>query len=402
MQRKIHRILFVDDDVMTLRGLKRSVDEYSEEWQVDFAPSGLEALTKLSQHPFDAVVTDMHMPGMDGVQLLSAVSRQMPEVLRFVLSGNTSDVQILKSTRLVHQMIPSPCDIGKIYGIVERACRLRDMLADPHLLGVITGIKTLPSVPLLYNKLVKELQSEDSSAQTVGEIIAQDAAMTAKILQLVNSAFFGLSDNVSSPQRAVTLLGLNTIKALVLGIQVFSEFHGRKGLPISVDAIWKHSLMVSGLAASIAKKLNFSPQEREDVRVSGVLHDIGVLLYFKIPYLTPQTFFNKNGTISPETEYQVLGTSHAEMGGYLLGIWGLPITIVEAVAFHHAPWQQIANSAGIVDVLYVANGLLNMCKFEKEVAYSGYIDIDYLRQVGFADHLDEWLAMARDLIKRSD
>jgi len=401
MKKKIHRILFVDDDAMILRGLRRSVDEFSEEWEVDFALSGQEALNKLVQHPFDAVVADMHMPGMDGIQLLNTVSRQMPEVMRFVFSGNTNDVQIMKSTRLVHQMIPKPSDMGKIYGIVERACRLRDMLSDPHLLRVITGIKTLPSVPLLYNKLVKELQSEDASSQVVGDIIAQDAAMTAKILQLVNSAFFGLSDNVSSPQRAVTLLGLNTIKALVLGIQVFSEFQGRKGLPVSVDTIWKHSLRVSSLALSIAKQINLSPQEREDVCVAGVLHDIGILLYFKIPYLTPRSFFPRNDLISTEAEYQVLGTSHAEMGGYLLGIWGLPITIVEAVGFHHTPWQQISTNTSIVDVLYVANGLLNMCLHEKEVAYANYLDMDYMRQTGLSVYLDEWLAMANDLVNRS-
>lgn len=401
MKKKIHRILFVDDDAMILRGLRRSVDEFSEEWEVDFALSGQEALNKLVQHPFDAVVADMHMPGMDGIQLLNTVSRQMPEVMRFVFSGNTNDVQIMKSTRLVHQMIPKPSDMGKIYGIVERACRLRDMLSDPHLLRVITGIKTLPSVPLLYNKLVKELKSEDASSQVVGDIIAQDAAMTAKILQLVNSAFFGLSDNVSSPQRAVTLLGLNTIKALVLGIQVFSEFQGRKGLPVSVDTIWKHSLRVSSLALSIAKQINLSPQEREDVCVAGVLHDIGILLYFKIPYLTPRSFFPRNDLISTEAEYQVLGTSHAEMGGYLLGIWGLPITIVEAVGFHHTPWQQISTNTSIVDVLYVANGLLNMCLHEKEVAYANYLDMDYMRQTGLSVYLDEWLAMANDLVNRS-
>jgi HD-like signal output (HDOD) protein len=200
----------------------------------------------------------------------------------------------------------------------------------------------------------------------------------------------------------VTLLGLNTIKALVLGIQVFSEFQGRKGLPVSVDTIWKHSLQVSSLALSIAKQINLSPQEREDVRVAGVLHDIGILLYFKIPYLTPRSFFPRNDIISTDAEYQVLGTSHAEMGGYLLGIWGLPITIVEAVGFHHTPWQQISSNTSIVDVLYVANGLMNMSLHEKEVVYANYLDIDYLRQTGFLVYLDEWLAMAKDLINRSN
>jgi putative nucleotidyltransferase with HDIG domain len=402
MEKRIHHILFVDDDPLILKGFKRSVEEYSEDWNADFASSGQDALNKLKKFAFDAVVTDMHMPGMDGIQLLDAVSREMPGVLRFVLSGNTSDAQILKSTHLVHQMIPKPSVMEKIYSIVERACGLRDMLSNPHLLRIITGIKTLPSVPLLYNKLVKELQSDESSSQAVGNIIAQDAAMTAKILQLVNSAFFGLSDNVSSPQRAVTILGLNTVKALVLGIQVFSEYQGRMNLPISVDAIWKHSMLVSSLAYSVAKSINLSNQEREDARVSAVLHDIGKLMLFKIPDVFEQIRFNKNGLISIESEYQVLGTSHAEMGAYLLGIWGLPDPIVEAITFHHRPGLQFSNKAGIITALHVSNGLLNMCQFEKDNNYSGYLDMDYIQKAGVVDHLDEWVLLAKELLNSSN
>jgi HD-like signal output (HDOD) protein len=402
MEKRRHRVLFVDDDPLILKGFRRSIDEYSDDWEVDFASSGQEALNKLSQAAFDAVVTDMHMPGMDGVQLLDAVNQKMPGIMRFVLSGNTSDTQIFKSAHLVHQMIAKPSDMEKIYGIVERSCRLRDMLSDPQLLHIITGIKTLPSVPLLYNKLVKELQSENASTQIVGNIIAQDAAMTAKILQLVNSAFFGLSDNVSSPQRAVTILGLNTIKALVLGIQVFSEFQGRQSFPISVDALWKHSMMVSSLASLLAKKNNLSVQEREDIRVSGVLHDIGILLYFKTPDISSRVRFNTHGLISVDSEYKALGTSHAEMGGYLLGIWGLPVSIVEAVTFHHKPWLLVSNKTGIVPILYIANQLLNMCQFEKDANYPVYLNMDYLQKIGLVDPLDEWVSLAKDTIHQSN
>jgi len=401
MEKHSHLILFVDDDPFILKGIKRSVEEYDDIWSADFATSGKDALAKLAQHSFDAVVTDMHMPGMDGIQLLDAVSQNMPGVIRFVLSGNTSDAQVLKSTHLVHQMIPKPCDMEHIYTIVERACRLRDMLTDPQLLRIITGIKTLPSVPLLYNRLVEELQSENASAQAVGNIIAQDAAMTAKILQLVNSAFFGLSDNVSSPQRAVTLLGLNTVKALVLGIQVFSEYQGRTNLPISIDALWKHSMLVSSLAYHISRNLKLGTQDQENARVSGILHDIGKLMLFKIPDFFQEVQLNKNGSISVESEYKVLGTSHAEMGAYLLGIWGIPNPIVEAITFHHKPGAQISKKADLVTALHAANGLVNMCQIEKDVIYNAYLDIQYLQNLGMVERLDEWTTMTRELIKNA-
>lgn len=396
-----HRILFVDDDPLVLRGFQRSLDDYCDNWEADFAPSGKEALKKLSEHPFDAIITDMHMPIMDGVQLLDAVSKMTPGVIRFVLSGNTSDIQILKSTHLVHQMIPKPCEMEKIYELVERACCLRDMLSSPQLLHIITGITSLPSVPRLYNQLLEQLQSETASSQDVGNIIAQDAAMSAKILQLVNSAFFGISDNISSPQKAVTILGLNTIKSLVLGIQVFSEYQGQRDLPVSVDAVWEHSLHVSSMAFTIARSLNLSSQEKEDARVSGILHDVGMLLGFQIPGFFQNVKFNKKGHTFIESEYRFLGTSHAEMGGYLLGIWGLPHPIVEAVTFHHLPGIQMIAKPGLVTSLYIANGLINMCQMESQKNYGPYLDLAYLQKFNLVDRLDEWAAIAFDLLNNT-
>ena len=225
--------------------------------------------------------------------------------------------------------------------------------------------------------------------------------MTAKILQLVNSAFFGLSDNVSSPQRAVTLLGLNTVKALVLGIQVFSEYQGRTNLPISIDALWKHSMLVSSLAYHISRNLKLGTQDQENARVSGILHDIGKLMLFKIPDFFQEVQLNKNGSISVESEYKVLGTSHAEMGAYLLGIWGIPNPIVEAITFHHKPGAQISKKADLVTALHAANGLVNMCQIEKDVIYNAYLDIQYLQNLGMVERLDEWTTMTRELIKNA-
>jgi HD-like signal output (HDOD) protein len=401
-QSRKHFILFVDDDPLVLKGFQRSMYQYSEFWETEFAVSGQEALIKLSQHAYDAFVTDMHMPDMDGIQLLEEVSRISPGVIRFVLSGNTSDAQIYKSTHLVHQMIPKPSKVEKIFNLVERACCLRDMLSSPQLLRIINSIKTLPSVPRIYNQLLEQLQSEMVSSQDIGKTIAQDAAMTAKILQLVNSAFFGIAENVSSPQKAVTILGINTIKSLVLGIQVFSEYQGQRNLPVSVDAIWKHSLYVSNLAFTIARSLNLSSQEREDARVSGVLHDVGMLLGFQIPGYFQSVRFNKTGQVLIETEYQFLGTSHAEMGGYLLGIWGLPSSIVEAVTFHHSPGKLSALQPGLLTVLHLANGLVNICHDEKVENHASYLDLPYLESLGLVNRLEEWESQARSLLNMAE
>ncbi len=397
METNKHRILFVDDDLLVLKGIQRSVDELTSDWECDFASSGPRALEKLRSGHFDAVITDMLMPGMDGAQLLELISQEMPDVLRFILTGNVKDAQILRVVPLVHQMIPKPSDIEYIYSLVEKACRLRDLLSDPQLLKIITGIKTLPSVPVLYTLLTEELESQDPNPQRIGAIIAQDTAMTAKILQLVNSAFFGLAARISSPQRAVTILGLNTIRSLVLGIDVFSGYQGQHA-SISVDGLWLHSVMVSNLAYTIARGLKLSLAEQEEARVSGILHDIGKLLQIRIP-----NFFEKLSSTSPrrvtyQEEYKHFGISHAEMGGYLLGIWGLPKSIVEAVTFHHRPDYVVSKKVDLLTALHTANGLLSMWQVEKTPQFETYLDINYLQQYGLDKKLEEWSQYACRLV----
>jgi HD-like signal output (HDOD) protein len=156
------------------------------------------------------------------------------------------------------------------------------------------------------------------------------------------------------------------------------------------------------MAFFIARSLNLSSQEREDARVSGVLHDVGMLLSFQIPDFYQNVQFDKNGQTITESEYQFLGTSHAEMGGYLLGIWGLPNSIVEAVTFHHMPSLQPAAKPGLLASLHIASGLLNMCQIKKDKNYALYLDMPYLQKMGLVSRLDEWDSAACDLLSHAN
>jgi HD-like signal output (HDOD) protein len=395
--RQKHRILFVDDDLHILKGISRASEEYTDFWETDYVSSGSEALEKLAHNNFDAIVTDMHMPIMNGLQLLEKVSKINPEVIRFVLSGNISEAQSFQLPGLVHQIIPKPSEIQTIYSIVEDACSMRDIITNPNLIKTITGIKSLPSLPLLYNRIMAELQRKEPETKIIGEIIAQDPGMTAKILQLVNSAFFGLADHVTSPQRAVSLLGLNTIKALVLGVQVFSEFEEKEKYPISIDMIWKHSIMVSELSSQIAKSLLLTTSEQDDARVAGILHDAGKLIQFRIPEFF-KTVEIIDGNVSFESEFIAYGTTHAEMGGYLLGIWRIPTQIVEAVILHHN-YPSVNNlKISIATSLYISNGIINVLSQNNEMIYDKYLDINFLRKMNLIDQLPIWISMAKNII----
>jgi len=165
------KILFVDDEPMVLQGLKRMLRSMRNEWDMAFAESGEEAMGILEGHPFEVLVTDMRMPGMNGAELLKKVQKRFPDMIRIVLSGHSDQELILKSVRTAHQYLSKPCNADTLKNTVSRACALRELLKDETLKQVVSNIDTLPSLPKLYQEIMAELQSEDAFMDRVGEII---------------------------------------------------------------------------------------------------------------------------------------------------------------------------------------------------------------------------------------
>jgi putative nucleotidyltransferase with HDIG domain len=386
-------VLLVDDDQNLVRVFRLSAGEFAQDWDLYFATSAQEALVILSQYRMDVIITDIVMPGMDGNELLEVVSIRYPDMVRFALSGSADNSNRLQATRLAHQFIAKPCELAQVYMIVEQSLRLRDVLSDPQLLKIVTGIKRLPSLPDLYVRLIEELQSEEPTPRAVGDIIAKDVTMTAKILQLVNSAFFGLPGKVTSPQRAVTILGINTIKALVLSIQVFSEYQGSLNPYFSIDELWRHSILTGNIARDLTQNLGGNTYVQGDAQVAGVLHDLGKLIQLRIPGFH-QKIRVSNGEILLESEYRAYGVSHAELGAYLLAIWGLPQSIVEAVAYHHTPTRQVSRTLSVTTVIHLANGLYHCMVDGKKSNPENYLDMTYLQEVGLVSRIPEWLELA--------
>ena len=246
------RVLFVDDEPKVLDGLRRMLRKMRNEWEMEFATSGTEALEAIRKQPFDVVVSDMRMPGMDGAELLTKVREICPTAVRLILSGHSEKEMILKSVGPTHQFLAKPCDADTLKATVARACALRELLANEQLKGVVSGVKSLPSMPGLYTQLVEVLQSPDSSLQDVAAIIGGDIGMTAKILQLVNSAFFGLRRHIEGPAQAITYLGLDTVSAVVLTAGAFAEFEDSREATEVAETLYPHSITAGSLAGHIA------------------------------------------------------------------------------------------------------------------------------------------------------
>jgi len=338
---KKKKVIFVDDEPGVLQGLRRMMRPLRDEWEMYFVESGEETLKLLASDFFDVIVSDMRMPGMNGGELLAIVREKYPHMVRIILSGYSDQDLLLKAVRPAHQFLTKPCDAQTLKNTVQRASRTQDILSSNEVKTVITQVDSLPSLPAIYNEIISRLQQENTSVKEIAEIIQKDVSMTAQVLKLVNSSFFGFFKNVSSAKQAVALLGLDTIKTLVLSIEIFSTFQCDQIQNFSFDLLWQHSALTAALASYIARSVNKEDQTFiDDAFMAGFLHDIGILLLAsKLPdkyNRVVSSVHEKNMNIW-EAERNILGTCHAQIGGYLLGLWGFADNIIEAIIHHHRP-----------------------------------------------------------------
>ncbi|MBW1711850.1 MAG: HDOD domain-containing protein [Deltaproteobacteria bacterium] len=399
------RILFVDDEPMVIQGLQRMLRGMRGEWEMTFVQSGAEALDVLSKKPFDVIVTDMRMPGMDGADLLNRVMDQYPWIVRIVLSGQSDQKMILKSALPTHQFLSKPCDPDVLKTTVARACAWRDVVANEAVQEAVAKIKSLPALPDKYVEITRELESETSSASNIGRIIAQDVGMTADILKMVNSSFFGFVRHVSSPEEAVALLGIDVVKSLVLTTHLMTAYDCRQVRNFSLQGLWRHCLATAAMARQIAKTNVRDQKFFDQAFIAGLLHDVGKLV---LAYNLPDKYnlildqVRAENRLVWEVEGQVLGTSHAEVGGYLLGLWGLPDSIVGAVVFHHDPSTSLDEDFTPLTAVHVADFLEHELVRINEDYARPEVDADYLAGLGLIDRLPEWRSLCLEQVQRGE
>ncbi len=388
------RILFVDDEPNVLQALRRMLHGMRQVWEMVFVTDPRRGLELLDQEHFDVVISDMRMPVMDGGQFLSEVMRHHPHIVRIVLSGHADRESTMEVLSVTHQLLAKPCDPNTLKATVGRTLALRKLLdGDTPLKALVSRLETLPSLPSLYAKIVLELQCAEATVASVAAIIAEDPAMTAKILQLVNSAYFGLRRQISSLSQAVGLLGLDTIKALVLTAQVFSQYDPELIQVLSVEALWQHSTQVGALARRIVELEGGCEETANDALMAGLLHDLGkLILAANLPniYAKIQPLMQRENLGRVEAEIRLFGATHGETGAYLLGLWGLPESIVEAVAYHHYPRHCTSRHRLVVVAVHVANDLSHEFTPDLQWSRAAPLDREYLEDVGLDRRLPVW------------
>jgi len=396
------RILFVDDEPKILEGLQRMLRSRRKEWEMLFAQSGAEALELLAARPFEVVVTDVCMPEMDGIELLEQVQKRYPAMIRIVLSGYFEREAALRAAGVAHQYLAKPCDPEKLREAIDSLCRSTALLTNEEARGVVSAIGSLPSPPQTYDFLKQALRKPDVCLEEVGQIIEQDVGMTAKVLQLVNSPLFGLVFEIASVQRALGYIGLATLRQLVLSVEIFQAFEPERTVPgFSLEAFQVHSR----LAARIAARLPAPVEVASASVTAALLHDAGKLV---LAARLPQPFELALRTALEQArpayavEEEVIGTSHAEVGAYLLSLWGLPRPVVDAVWNHHRPSAADPPSEGldVLAITHFASALADETAAgvaADEPPAAGRWDLGYVDRLGVSAQLPGWRAMAAEV-----
>lgn len=348
-------ILFVDDEPNILSGLRRQLRSRSAEWHMEFAPGGHQALEILAKQPFDVIVTDMRMPGIDGAELLARVRERWPAMVRIVLSGHSDREHIMRSVHEAHQYLAKPCDAATLQSSIERAIRLRRLIHDKRIIEAVSRLDHLPSLPALYTEITAAMRNEKLTLKEIGKVVEQDVALSAKILQVVNSAFFTLPRHIASPSDAAVVLGIDVLRALALGSKLFSSFEGKAATDGVLQVIWQSSQRVATCSREFATDLQLPPAQRDRAFMAGLLHEIG-----KVVLLAGRPQEAMDCPTAPvccrgeDTERHRSNTTHGEIGAYLLGIWGLPDDIVASVAYHEQPELEGAVQRDTVAAVHLA------------------------------------------------
>lgn len=398
-------ILFVDDDPMLIRGLRRALQHRADDWDMIFVSSGTEALNALAAGPIDAIITDMRMPGMNGAELLLQVWKNYPSTARIVLSGQADQELVMQCAMTAHQYLSKPCDSGKIEACIDRVVSLQSHEHGEAVCRLMGSITNLPSCPELFNKINQALSSDSCDLETISALIEQDAAITAKLLKLVNSAFFGVGREIGSAMEAVNYLGTSQLKTIILASQVFDHSSQHANAGLNMPHLWRRALLTGQCAKALAMASAPTRPLKDEAFTAGVLHSCGLLILAESqPNLLKEAISAARVAHSPLPTHELfsIGATDAEVGGYLLGLWSLPMPIVDAVLYYPTGPPPQDAVAPLSLLIHAAHALLGEHMPLIEGVPADPLNVALLEAHGWGLLVPEWRECVANILTQKD
>jgi HD-like signal output (HDOD) protein/CheY-like chemotaxis protein len=390
------RILLADADTEDLAEFRQV---FGQQWEVVSVTSGTAALEEMKKQPCDVLIADLDLPGLDGAELLNQTRKQYPKTLCFILAPDADRERVMKNVMGAHQFLSKPCDKSTLKNNIERALALDVWIASNKMRELVARVRSFPTVPTLYIEVISALKSPEATTEQVGKIIAKDMAMMTKLMQVINSACFGLPRKINDPVEAVGLIGFEAVKSMVMTIKLLNQYDHIKPVYFSIDRMWRHSTDVARTAKQLTLMQTDDAAMAETAFTGGLLHDVGKVVLaanFDEQYRGAQSLARKQGLPLSEVEKEIFGASHGEIGAYLLGLWGMPLDLLEVAALHHLPSGGITQGFTPLTAVHLANALEHENNPDKDDSMiASKIDEAYLAQIGLLDRLDVWRAAVK-------
>ena len=359
-------VVVVDNSAGELKGIDGKLSILRADWEIVCAADAARALAIADSRPVDVVIADLRAAGMDGTAVLREFRSRRPETVRIMLSAQSDEDEALLTMSIAHRVLPKPCAAEEMVDAVERVRSLHLMLHSERVRELVGRVDRLPPAPKLYLRLTQALDDPNSDSIQISKLVAQDPALSAKVLQLCNSALFSPGRSITDIRSAVTRLGLRALRTTALAAEVFSRPGAGAG---DAESLQRKALLASQLAARLLP----SRAAADLAGTAALLADVGLLL----PGLGGDHKYFETWTEESELP------AHVGAGAYLLGLWGLPMQIVEAVAFHHQPGRGGNRAFGIVGAVHVAVSM----------AQGHALDQAFLEATGTANRLTQWQSL---------
>lgn len=396
-----YSILFVDDQPNILTTYKCLSRKDSSERVYFFASDGAEAIEVLWNNKIDVLITDYNMPILDGLKLTEYIEENFPSTVRVIVSGCLDYELFVDSMKHAHRFLSKPASLKELKALLESISFIHKIINDVTIEKELLKLTTMPALPEVYRKVCRAMEDEDRySLKEIGKIVSQDMGLSSNILKFVNSTYFSLRTQVTRIDQAVSLLGGDIIKMLILR-ETISRFVATKETDF-VDRIFTHSSIVARLVRKIMLFENASTEDADFAYTIAFLHDVGRLILsysFHDKYVEIEKQIKLEQANIEEVESAVLGISHSKIAAYLFSLWGLPMDIISPILNHHSlmmldsknPLLLAAlHSADYFEYRYIgADVLLERCA----------IDTVLLESLGYKSHIAKWEIIALEFFK---
>jgi HD-like signal output (HDOD) protein len=382
------RLLFADDDPAALEQIRREISHARLPYDVVFVTAGSSALAALEGGEFDAIVSDLRMPGMDGAALLAQVRDQYPSVVRICMSGAVDDVDFMRVMPVTHQFLSKPIVGEALKEVIDRACSLNSILHHQGIRALVGRLNALPATAQTFQDLSEAMTKPNTHTADISRIVSRDQALCVKTLQVVNSSFFRRRAPITSIQAAVTFVGMEMIKSLALSACVFN----------ALDASPAASKLLKDLQARSMRKAHFArallkeSRHADEAFTAALLLDVGqAVLALCSPQMFSEVIQIARESNRPwhEVEKEAFGVAHPEVGAYLLGLWGLPLDLIEAVAYHHNPSHVKHSQTSVLAAVHIADAVIDATADQPEKLLNR-LDAAFVARTGVHRCLTEW------------